>query len=190
MIELKNLKEYVINCTIAGKSKKRYEDIDCGTLHNIEYDENTNTFYGTLTLIVLAESEDKAIKSAENTVDSMFNYSPSVNIGELKDCRLVSYDEHPCEINKTGDVFRCSDSYPFESFKVSNIEWDADRNVKSELPSEIDIPLDMIDLSECEDYEALDDMISNYITEQTGFCHLGFALEHNNELEELFNDYE
>ena len=48
----------------------------------------------------------------------------------------------------------------------------------------------MIDLSECEDYEALDDMISDYITEQTGFCHLGFALEHNNELEELFNDYE
>ena len=52
--------------------------------------------------------------------------------------------------------------------KAINILWDVDSPEELDyLPSEIDIPDGMED----------EDEISDYITDKTGFCHNGFALE-------------
>ena len=52
--------------------------------------------------------------------------------------------------------------------KATNIEWDVDELEDLEyLPTEIEIPEGMTDEEE----------ISDYISDETGFCHNGFVLE-------------
>ena len=53
--------------------------------------------------------------------------------------------------------------------KATNIQWDIDPEYENEvsLPSEIKIPDGMTD----------EDEISDYISNQTGYCHYGFTLE-------------
>ena len=53
--------------------------------------------------------------------------------------------------------------------KATNIKWDVDwcEDVLIVLPTEIEIPDDLTDEEE----------ISDYITDLTGFCHFGFAIE-------------
>lgn len=52
--------------------------------------------------------------------------------------------------------------------KAVDIEWDVDTEKDLDsLPSEIDIPEGMTD----------EDKISDYLSEQTGFCHKGYVLE-------------
>lgn len=46
------------------------------------------------------------------------------------------------------------------------IEWDIDENDNVELPETIEIPEGMID----------EDEISDYLSEQTGYCHKGFYI--------------
>lgn len=46
------------------------------------------------------------------------------------------------------------------------IEWDIDENDDIELPKTIEIPEGMIDEEE----------ISDYLSEQTGYCHRGFCI--------------
>jgi hypothetical protein len=50
--------------------------------------------------------------------------------------------------------------------KAINIDWDIDDDSNIVLPNEIEIPNGMID----------EDDISDYITNETGFCHYGFEL--------------
>ncbi len=52
--------------------------------------------------------------------------------------------------------------------KATNIKWDTDGDMKlfCELPTEIEIPEGMIDEEE----------ISDYLSDETGFCHEGFDL--------------
>ena len=51
--------------------------------------------------------------------------------------------------------------------KAINIKWDTDKREELEqLPTEIEIPDIIID----------EEKISDYITEQTGYCHKGFEL--------------
>lgn len=52
--------------------------------------------------------------------------------------------------------------------RATNIKWDADGDLEllQELPTEIEIPVRMTDAEE----------ISDYVSEQTGFCHYGFEL--------------
>lgn len=50
--------------------------------------------------------------------------------------------------------------------KAINIDWDVDDETDIILPNEIKIPDGMTD----------EDEISDYITNKTGFCHLGFEL--------------
>lgn len=52
--------------------------------------------------------------------------------------------------------------------KAINIIWDTDEE-NVELPNEIEIPNTMIELDE----------ISDYISNETGFCHKGFELDYN-----------
>ena len=53
--------------------------------------------------------------------------------------------------------------------KAVNIKWDTDGDMEvfDELPTEIEIPEGMTDEEE----------ISDYISDETGFCHNGFVLE-------------
>lgn len=46
------------------------------------------------------------------------------------------------------------------------IEWDKDEYDNTELPKTIEIPEGMID----------EDKISDYLSEQTGYCHKGFSI--------------
>lgn len=46
------------------------------------------------------------------------------------------------------------------------IEWDKDEDDNTELPKTIEIPEGMID----------EDKISDYLSEQTGYCHKGFSI--------------
>lgn len=46
------------------------------------------------------------------------------------------------------------------------IEWDADGNEDIELPETIEIPEGITD----------EDEISDYLSEQTGYCHKGFSI--------------
>lgn len=59
--------------------------------------------------------------------------------------------------------------------KAVNIQWDID--CPEELPTDIDIPEDIIDE---DDYEATLDAISDYITDCTGYCHKGFEIVKEN----------
>ena len=58
--------------------------------------------------------------------------------------------------------------------KATKIKWDIDCPEGLKLPSEIEIPEDIIDE---DDYEATLDTISDYITDYTGFCHKGFEVK-------------
>ena len=53
--------------------------------------------------------------------------------------------------------------------KAKNIKWDTDGDMEilEELPKEIEIPEGMTDEEE----------ISDWLSDQTGFCHNGFVLE-------------
>lgn len=53
--------------------------------------------------------------------------------------------------------------------KAVNIKWDTDGDMTllESLPKEIEIPEDIED----------EDEISDYLTDETGFCHLGFEIE-------------
>lgn len=61
-------------------------------------------------------------------------------------------------------------------FKATRIEWDVDKEDVEEdfsLPKEIDVPEEIVE-------EAMEKMVlemSDYISDKTGFCHKGFALE-------------
>lgn len=57
--------------------------------------------------------------------------------------------------------------------KAVNIKWDTDGDEKlaKELPSEIEIPDEII-----EQLEEDSDAVSDYVSEQTGFCHYGYEL--------------
>lgn len=52
--------------------------------------------------------------------------------------------------------------------KAININWDTDGDIEvlNQLPDEINIPQGMTD----------EDKISDYLSDETGFCHYGFEL--------------
>lgn len=49
---------------------------------------------------------------------------------------------------------------------ATNIKWDMDDDDNTEVPETMEIPEDMED----------EDEISDYLSEQTGYCHKGFDL--------------
>ena len=58
--------------------------------------------------------------------------------------------------------------------KIINILYDVDSEEdKQFLPNEIEIPAEMID----ENGEVDEDVISDYISDVTGYCHFGFNIE-------------
>lgn len=60
--------------------------------------------------------------------------------------------------------------------KATCIEWDTDgdRELRKQLPSEIELPDEIaIDEDGEIDYQGIDD----YLSDETGFCHNGYVLE-------------
>lgn len=59
--------------------------------------------------------------------------------------------------------------------KATDIKWDTD-GVPMGLPSEVEIPEDVTEEADG-DGEVLLDLVSDYLSDLTGFCHEGFFLE-------------
>lgn len=80
--------------------------------------------------------------------------------------------------------------------KVINIKWDTDgdKKVFNELPTEMIIPDELEEMYK-EDKEYALEEISDWLSDETGFCHDGFEIEREitkksveNELYDFFND--
>lgn len=80
--------------------------------------------------------------------------------------------------------------------KAINIKWDTDgdKNVFNELPTEMIIPNELEELYKKDREYALEE-ISDWLSDETGFCHTGFEIEKvitkesvENELYDFFND--
>ena len=64
--------------------------------------------------------------------------------------------------------------------KATKIKWDIDYGDDVDLPTEIEIPEDVV--KEATDEDGIDDeVISDYITDLTGYCHYGFEIVSDNE---------
>lgn len=65
--------------------------------------------------------------------------------------------------------------------KATKIKWDIDYGDNVDLPTEIEIPEDVV--NEATDEDGIDDeVISDYITDLTGYCHQGFEIVFDNEV--------
>lgn len=80
--------------------------------------------------------------------------------------------------------------------KAINIKWDTDGNIEvfNELPTEIIIPNELEELYKKDREYALEE-ISDWLSDETGFCHAGFEVvmeitrqSVENELFDFFND--
>lgn len=80
--------------------------------------------------------------------------------------------------------------------KAINIKWDTDgdKNVFNELPTEMIIPDELEEMYKKDKEYALEE-ISDWLSDETGFCHAGFEIEKvitkesvENELYDFFND--
>lgn len=59
--------------------------------------------------------------------------------------------------------------------KAVKIRWDIDYDDNGDLPTEIEIPENVV--KEATDEDRIDDeVISDYITNLTGYCHQGFEI--------------
>ncbi len=84
----------------------------------------------------------------------------------------VTYMNEYCTKNNCSCEGSCSEEDLVKAhYRATNIEWDTDGE-DVDLPSKIDIPED-IETEAIEDNE----VISDYISDLTGFCHYGFSLE-------------
>lgn len=76
--------------------------------------------------------------------------------------------------------------------KIKNIKWDTDgdKEVFASLPQEVEFDETTLNL-ECEPDEEgyedeLLDAVSDWLTDEYGFCHGGFEVEHDNEINRIF----
>ncbi|MBQ8133269.1 MAG: hypothetical protein IJ192_02490 [Clostridia bacterium] len=61
-------------------------------------------------------------------------------------------------------------------YDVTNIHWDTDgdKTIENNLPSEILINTEYLDVENDEDMNEIEEAISNYLSNVYGFCHFGF----------------
>lgn len=67
---------------------------------------------------------------------------------------------------------------------VTNIEWDAPKSATKKLPKEITIDVTPDKEYLLEDAEDYADAVGDYISDMTGWCHYGFAVD----IEEVPNE--
>lgn len=73
--------------------------------------------------------------------------------------------------------------------KAINIKWDTDGDIKvfDELPTEMIIPNKLEELYKKDREYALEE-ISDWLSDETGFCHAGFEIERRNTRKSVEND--
>lgn len=65
-----------------------------------------------------------------------------------------------------------------KKYRVYGIGWDANDIEKMDLPKEIEVELtEGEEVENLNDDEEVEDYLSDYITDETGFCHFGFSYE-------------
>lgn len=70
-----------------------------------------------------------------------------------------------------------------EKYKIIDIKWDTDddKELFDSLPQEIDLPLQFVSVAEDEDYL---DEISNWLSDEYGYCQSGFRIQETVSLKE------
>lgn len=63
--------------------------------------------------------------------------------------------------------------------RVYDIDWDTDDDeiIREELPEEILLNTEYLDVENEEDIYELEDVISDYLSDEYGYCHKGFNFE-------------
>lgn len=99
--------------------------------------------------------------------------------GLLKiDGKLYKVEKELTETKESGGARYAMQSVhvtPVSKIQARDIQWDAPDDVAESLPEKIDVPLETI--IECDGMPDYIDEISDYITDQSGFCHNGFTLD-------------
>ena len=63
-------------------------------------------------------------------------------------------------------------------FYVYNIDWDTDDNdIKSTLPDELLLNTEYLDIQDDENIYEIEDVVSEYLSDEYGYCHRGFSFE-------------
>lgn len=64
-------------------------------------------------------------------------------------------------------------------FNVFNIYWDVDECDENDSlpPTETEVEIDSENVGDLYDDELCEDLISNYLSDEYGYCHLGFCFE-------------
>lgn len=64
-------------------------------------------------------------------------------------------------------------------FYAQNIDWDTDGDaqIKNELPKNLRIVVTSEDVSDLNDMFEIDEYISDYISDEIGYCHYGYNLK-------------
>lgn len=67
----------------------------------------------------------------------------------------------------------------FRIFHLQNIDWDTDgdKSLKKSLPKSMRVVVTMDDVENLDDMDEVDDYISDYISDEIGFCHYGYSLK-------------
>lgn len=116
------------------------------------------------------QESDKALKNTF-TINNQFHTIRCIWIEPLnKPWKRERIDFEKLKVNKIkgdGDM----------TMKAINIDWDVDFEHDVDLPNEINIPKNIINAALDENGEINDEIISDYITNLVGYCHLGFEIE-------------
>lgn len=109
----------------------------------------------------------------ENVWDYVFEYNAPVC---CKGCKYIQYSGmHPCQNcsrrNTLKDYYVSKENQDFKEenyMKAINIKWDTDgdNELLYTLPTEMEIPEGMTDIDE----------ISDWLSDEEGFCHNGFEI--------------
>lgn len=93
-------------------------------------------------------------------------------------CHLAAIDPSTANIdNEVAQAYKyITNRIDYNTLYATNIEYDVDDCDGSiSLPDSIEIPFDII--AYCSNRDEITDAVSDYITNETGFCHNGFVIE-------------
>ena len=153
-------------------------DITNATVFTVEDGDSTKDIVDKL-----IQSEEEAIEAYENLIPDTDLDLHTMLCGFLKDERehLKALTDARDEMggsrydgeDKPKHTIYESDSNETITYTASGIQWDTDGE-DVDLPEEMDVevPVDLVDSG---DEDAIEEYISDYITDATGFCHNGFS---------------
>lgn len=63
--------------------------------------------------------------------------------------------------------------------RVYNIDWDTDgdNDIKNTLPDELLLNTEYLDIQDDENIYEIEDVVSEYLSDEYGYCHYGFSFE-------------